>query len=165
MAQITFKNNMDRRRSRILYYILLGYSASGIVGLVTKSFGCSERTVKRDIKGMDQWIEKFLPLEDDEMEAYNRVKEECRSLFYIINKIIDNSKNDSATLYALKTREHIINGQIKILQKTNIGKEYIRYQKSLRKAELEQKHSEELDKFYKSIIDYINILKKNGNTS
>jgi transcriptional antiterminator len=132
MAQITFKKNMDRRRSRILYYILLGYSASEIVGLVTESFGCSERTVKRDIKGMDQWIGKFLPLEDDEMEAYNRVMEECRNLFYVLNKIIDNSKNDSATLYALKIKLKIRYGLIKLLEIIGAVEQHRLHQEAIR---------------------------------
>ena len=69
-----------RRRSRIFYYSLLGYNDTRIAKLVAEEYGCSERTVKRDLSKKEEWVSSFLPLEDSEIDGFNRIQQDLRIL-------------------------------------------------------------------------------------
>ena len=121
------------RRSRILYYLLLGCTSSEISSRVALSFDCSERTVKRDIGRMDEWIASLLPLEDSKVDAYNRVVLDYRFLFQVIYGVL-NGDNSYGRVYAMKAENKRIDYKLKLLKMTGAIEPYRLHLEAMRKS-------------------------------
>jgi len=134
-----------RRRSRILYYLLLGHKKSDIISGVAIDFECSEVMVARDIEMMNEWIISLLPLKNSEMEGYKHLKLECRLLYRILYKIYNDKEKTLVGLNALKNISYIWDSQSRLMENSDFFKNYIRHQKDI----VESKNREKM----RSIID------------
>jgi hypothetical protein len=147
------------RRSRLLYYILKGYSKSDIFRKVAHDFNCLEQTVQQDINKIDKWIISVLPRAcvDSEIRALEQLQLEIWILTQILYKIYNKRGNSQIGLYALKNRSNILDSQNKILGITKSFKNYVKQRRELPKSKT---HEEINQILFAAIQRYKNQKKK-----
>lgn len=107
--------------------MLKGLGVGDVCRRVGSDFGCSARTVGRDLDRMEEWVPSLFYGGDSWMEAYRLLHIDLCSLDSLLRSIKYESENDYVKLSALNVISRNLWRRIKLLEDFGVFEEYRRH--------------------------------------